>query len=105
VSDVATDAVIVEPFKPNETLLLSEKVMAESAAELVPAEKDTAVGIPAMEAVMVEPFRPNETPLLFDRTKFDRFCDVVPAETLMFVSTPTGGVVLPVPVTVPSGGQ
>ena len=79
------DAVIVEPFKPNETSLLFEKVKAEAITEVVPAEMlMLASGL--TEAVMTEPFRPNETPLPFENVIALRLFEVVPAETLMLVS-------------------
>src|SRR5580698_6678570 len=72
----ATDAVTTEPFRPNDTPLLFEKVTEETLFEfesvnavrlfeVVPAERlmaETAL----MLAVIVEPFSPNDTPLLFE---------------------------------------
>jgi hypothetical protein len=85
VSDVATDAVIVEPLRPNEMPLLFENVIALRLFDVVPAEKFTCVGVAEIEAVSVEPFRPNETPLLFEKTRFERFADDPAAEMLTFV--------------------
>ena len=75
---------IVDAFRPNETLLELEKVTAERFWLVVPALKLTlAPGL--IEAVIVEPLRPNETPFEFEKVTAERLFDVVPALTLMFV--------------------
>ena len=105
---IGPDAVMTDaPFNPKLRLFEFENVTADKFKLVVPAEMLMSViaAAPATEAVSVEPFKPKVTPLALLKVIAERLLDVVPAETLMFVSTPTGGVVLPVPVTVPSGGQ
>jgi hypothetical protein len=102
VSEVATDAVIVEPFRPKLIPLLFENVIAERLFDVVPAEKLTCVGVAETDAVIVEPFKPNETPFEFEKTKFERLWLVVPAEMLTFVRSwpPFGQLTVKLPVCV-----
>ena len=57
-----TEAVMTEPFKPNETLLLFENVRAERLLLVVPAETLMFVRLVAIDAVIVEALRPKLTP-------------------------------------------
>lgn len=73
----ATVAVIVDPFRPNETPLLFEKMIWSLMFWLVvPAEKFSACW-----AVMVDAFRPKLTRFELENTNCDSVVDVVPADT------------------------
>ena len=78
-----TEAVMTEPFRPNETLLLFENVRAERLLLVVPALTLMFVSDVAIDAVMVEAFRPNEIPFEFENVKAEARFEVVPAERLM----------------------
>jgi len=77
------DAVIVEPFNPNETSLLFEKVIAERFAELVPALTLIFVSDVATDAVMVDALRPNEMPFELLNVNAEARLLVVPALRLI----------------------
>jgi hypothetical protein len=74
---------MVEPAKPNETLLLFEKTAADKLFDVVPALKFTAVSDVATDAVIVLAFRPKLIPFELLNVKPDARFDVVPAERLM----------------------
>ena len=78
-----TDAVITDPFRPNETPLPFENVMADRFCEVVPALTLMFVRLVAIEAVRVDAFRPKETPFEFENVNAEARLLVVPAERLM----------------------
>jgi hypothetical protein len=80
-------AVMVEPFNPNDTLLLFENTMPVRLFDVVPALKFTVAAVGGTtDAVMIDPFSPKLTPLLLLNVTADKLLLVVPAETLMLVN-------------------
>ena len=79
------DAVMVEAFRPNDTLFEFENVKAEASFEVVPAEMLMLAALTLIDAVRTDPFSPKLTLLELENVMAERFCDVVPADTLMFV--------------------
>lgn len=81
----ATEAVKVEPFKPNETPLAFANVRALRLLLVVPPLMLTAVNDVATLPVIVDPLSPKLTPFELLNTSALRLFDVVPAETFTFV--------------------
>lgn len=79
VEATVAEAVIVAPFKPNETLFELLSTMALRLLDVVPAETLTFVRDVATDAVIVAPFNPKLTPFEFEKVTALRLLDVVPA--------------------------
>ena len=78
----AAVAVTVDPFRPNETLLLFEKTIAERLLLVVPAERLIAVSDVATEneaVIRLDPDIPKVTPLEFEKTTVPLVAVWVPA--------------------------
>jgi len=79
-----TDAVIVDPFSPNETLFELEKTIEPMFPLVVPAEMLTGDGAPAgAEAVIIDPFNPNVIPPASPNVRADKLLLDVPMLTLI----------------------
>src|SRR5277367_5196398 len=76
---VATEAVIVDAFSPNEIPFEFENVTADKLLLVVPALTLMFVRLVATEAVIVDAFRPNEIPFEFENVMADKLLLVVPA--------------------------
>ena len=79
----AAEAVITDPFKPNDTPFELENVNADRLLEVVPAETLMLVRLVATEPVKTEPFRPKLTLLPLLNVNAERLLLVVPALTLI----------------------